>query len=57
MAYIQIMATGATFSNSFGINGKTYVEGLSGFMNVYSNTAKVDTEVIQITLPKASEYS
>lgn len=56
MAYIQVMATGATFSNSFGINGKTYVEGLSGFMNVYSNTAKVDTEVIQITLPKASEY-
>lgn len=53
---IQVLATGATFTNSFGINGKIYVEGLSGFRNVYAGTPEVESEVIQITLPKAKEY-
>lgn len=56
LAHIQVVATGATFTNSFGINGKTYVEGLSGFMNVRADASKVETEVIQITLPKANQY-
>lgn len=56
IASIQVMATGASFTNSFGINGKTYVEGLNGFRNVYADSPKVETEVIQITLPKADSY-
>lgn len=56
LAYIQVMATGAMFNNSFGINGKTYIENLTGYMNVRKGTSKVETEVIQITLPKAKEY-
>lgn len=55
-AHIQVMATGASFTNSFGINGKIYVEGLSGYMNVRAGASKVETEVIQITLPKADTY-
>lgn len=56
LAYIQVMATGANFNNSLGINGKIYVENLTGYMNVRKGTSRVETEVIQITLPKASEY-
>lgn len=52
---IQVMATGALFNNSFGINGNTYVKNLTGYMNV-KDAPKVETDVIQITLPKAAEY-
>lgn len=56
LAYVQVMATGANFSNSFGINGRTYIENLTGYMNVRAGASRVETEVIQITLPKAKEY-
>lgn len=56
MAYVQVMATGASFNNSFGINGKVYVEGLSGFVNVYAGTPYVEKSVVQIILPKATRY-
>ncbi|MDR0971460.1 MAG: LruC domain-containing protein [Bacteroidales bacterium] len=56
IAYLEVAAIGAGFHNNFGINGKTYLEDLTGFVNVHADEDKVPTQVIQFPIPKATRY-
>ncbi len=54
--HLQIMARGASYNNSFGVNGVIYYENLAGFANVYGDVDMVDQPYKQITVPKADNY-
>ncbi|NDW11539.1 LruC domain-containing protein [Bacteroides sp. 214] len=53
---LEIKAKGAAFSNSFGINGKTLLTDLNGYMNVYADDDAVEPIVRQFAVDKADKY-
>ncbi len=53
---LEFAARGASYKNSFGVNGSIYFENLSGFENVYAASSKVTRDIQQIRLPLASNY-
>lgn len=53
---LQFLARGATFKNSFGVNGKIHFEGLEGFSNVFSTQEAAEAPVLQITVDEAKSY-